>query len=265
MGQRKSFEGWQQADGIYAEVLQTGALAVLQLQWDGFLLSDINAWQQTDRVPSIAPTNFEDLRQSLNLHAEYRLKREILFYKQQGKPAPERECQRILNMLKTDEQSVYLQMSWGSGWRGLTGDWASEAQVDTFRQLFNLGRIGKPFPKTRRLVVSGEPKLPMGWVRLLPYELVADKLEKQQTRQQANNAQSAWVNQKLAQIAQQNHSSEKEALRGKTLAEAWQALPDGEEKQAALADIRTRWQAEGWWEQSSGKSAKQARSIYEQK
>ena len=265
MGQRKSFEGWQQADGIYAEVLQTGALAVLQLQWDGFLLSDINAWQQTDRVPSIAPTNFEDLRQSLNLHAEYRLKREILFYKQQGKPAPERECQRILNMLKTDEQSAYLQMSWGSGWRGLTGDWASEAQVDTFRQLFNLGRIGKPFPKTRRLVVSGEPKLPMGWVRLLPYELVADKLEKQQTRQQANNAQSAWVNQKLAQIAQQNHSSEKEALRGKTLAEAWQALPDGEEKQAALADIRTRWQAEGWWEQSSGKSAKQARSIYEQK
>ena len=265
MGQRKSFESWQQADGIYAEVLQTGALAVLQLQWDGFLLSDINAWQQTDRVPSIAPANFEDLRQRLNLHAEYRLKREILFYKQQGKPAPERECQRILNMLKTDEQSAYLQMSWGSGWRGLTGDWASEAQVDTFRQLFNLGRIGKPFPKTRRLVVSGEPKLPMGWVRLLPYELVADKLEKQQTRQQANNAQSAWVNQKLAQIAQQNHSSEKEALRGKTLAEAWQALPDGEEKQAALADIRTRWQAEGWWEQSSGKSAKQARSIYEQK
>ena len=93
-------------------------------------------------------------------------------------------------------------MSWGSGWRGMTGDWASDEQVKTFRELFNLGRTGKPFPKTRRLVVSGEPKLPMGWIRLVPYDFVADKLEKQQIHQQVTAAQSAWVNQKLAQIAQ---------------------------------------------------------------
>ena len=264
MSQRRNFERWQQADGIYAEVLQPGALSLLVLQWDGFLLSNVKKWQQTDTVSSIAPKDFEDLRKRLNQHAEYRLQREIQFYKEQGKPAPEQECQRILNMLKADERSAYLQMSWGSGWRGMTGDWASDEQVKTFRELFNLGRTGKPFPKTRRLVISGEPKLPMGWVRLLPYELAADKLEKQQTRQQANNTQSAWVNQKLAQIAQQNRSPEKETLRGKALAEAWQDLPDGEEKQAALADIKARWQAEGWWEQPSGKSAKQAKTIYEQ-
>ncbi|PTQ87502.1 type III-A CRISPR-associated RAMP protein Csm5 [Nitrosomonas ureae] len=264
MSQRKSFEGWQQADGIHAEVLQPGALGLLVLQWDGFLLSNVNKWQQDGTVSAIAPKDFDDLRQRLNQHAEYRLKREIEFYKQQGKPAPERECQRILNMFQAEEHSAYMQMSWGSGWRGMTGDWASDEQVKTFRELFNLGRTGKPFPKTRRLAVSGEPKLPMGWVRLLPYELVADKLEKQQTRQQANSAHSAWVNQKLAQIAQQNRSPEKEALRGKALAEAWQALPDGEEKQAALADIKARWQTEGWWEQPNGKSAKQAKTIYEQ-
>lgn len=264
MSQRRSFEGWQQADGIYAEVLQPEALGLLALQWDGFLLSDINTWQQAGTVSAIAPKDFDDLRQRLNQHAEYRLQREINFYKEQGKPAPEQECKRILHQLKTDQQSAYLQISWGSGWRGMTGDWASDEQVKTFRELFNLGRTGKPFPKTRRLVVSGEPKLPMGWVRFLPYELVAEKLETQQTRQQANNAQSAWVNQKLAQIAQQNRSPEKEALRGRTLAEAWQALPEGEEKQVALADIKARWQAEGWWEQPGGKSAKQAKAIYEE-
>jgi CRISPR/Cas system CSM-associated protein Csm5 (group 7 of RAMP superfamily) len=264
LSQRKSFEGWQQADGIYAEVLQPEALGMLILQWDGFLLSDISTWQQNGTVSAIAPKDFGDLRQRLNRLAEYRLQREIQFYKEQGKPAPEQECQRILNMMKADQQSTYLQISWGSGWRGMTGDWASDEQVKTFRELFNLGRTGKPFPKTRRLVVSGEPKLPMGWVRFLPYELVAEKLETQQTRQQANNVQSAWVNQKLAQIAQQNRSPEKEALRGKTLAEAWQALPEGEEKQVALADIKARWQAEGWWEQPGGKSAKQAKAIYEE-
>lgn len=262
---RKNPIDWKEATGIYAEVLQPSALGLLTLQWDGFLLSDVNKWQQAGTITAIAPKDFDDLRQRLNQHAKYRLQREIRFYKDQGKAAPEQECQRILSMMEQDQQSAYLQMSWGSGWRGMTGDWASEEQVKTFRELFNLGRKGKSFPKTRRLVVSGEPKLPMGWVRLMPYELVADNLEKQKTQRQASAAQSVWVNQKLVQIAQQNHSSEKEVLRGKALAEAWQALPNGEEKQAALADIKTRWQAEGWWEQSVGKSAKQAKAIYEQK
>jgi CRISPR-associated protein Cmr6 len=87
-------------------------------------------------------------------------------------------------------------------------------------------------------------------------------LEKQQNQQQANASQSAWVNQKLAQIAQQNRCTEKDALRGKALAEAWQALPDGDEKQTALADIKSRWQAETWWDEPNGKSARQAKAVY---
>lgn len=264
MTKKKSFEDWHQGDGIYAEVLQSAALAILQLQWDGFLLSDISKWQQTRTISSIAPQNFDDLKQRLNQHAKYRLAREIDFYKNQGKSAPEQECRKLLQMIESDQQAAYLQMSWGSGWRGMTGDWASEDQVKTFRELFNLGRNGKPFPKTRRLVVSGEPKLPLGWIRLLPYELVATQIENQQIQQQAVSAQSPWVNQKLAQIAQQNRSPEKEALRGRALAEAWQALPEGEEKQTALTDIKGRWLMEGWWDEPNTRSLKQAKAIYEQ-
>jgi CRISPR-associated protein Csm5 len=264
MIQKKSLDSWQHADGIYAEVLRAGALGLATLQWDGFLLSDTSRWQQHDAVSSIAPKDFEDLKRRLNQHAKYRLQKEMQFYKDQGKSAPEQECQRLLKMIETDPQAAYLQMSWGSGWRGMTGDWASEEQVTNFRELFNLGRKGKSFPKTRRLVVSGEPKFPLGWVRLLSYDLVADKLEKRQSDQQAVASQSAWVNQKLAQIAQQNRSSEKEALRGKALAQAWQDMPDGEEKQAALADIKRRWQNENWWDEPNGKAAKQAKAIYEQ-
>lgn len=263
MSQRKSFDDWNVADGICAEILKPGALTAVTLQWDGFLLSD-SCWQQKGTVANILPKDFTGLREQLNKHAKYRLGREIEFYQNQGKQQPKAECQRILSQLENDQDAAYLQLSWGSGWRGMTGDWALEDQVNSFRELFGLGRPGKPFPKTRRLAVSGEPKLPLGWIRLLPYEKVADRLEKQQAQQQVTANQSQWVSQKIAQIAQQNRSPEKDALRGKALAEAWQALPEGDEKKSALADIKNRWQAENWWDEPNGKSAKQAKAIYDQ-
>lgn len=264
MGQRKSFDKWQDADGIHAEMLQANALGLVVLQWDGFLLSDTTCWQQRDTIGSIAPKDFDDLKQRVNQHAKYRLQREMDFYKAQSKPAPEKECQRLMAMIEHDDQAAYLQMSWGVGWRGMTGDWASEEQVKIFRELFGLGRINKPFPKTRRLAVSGEPKYPLGWIRLLPYSIVAGRLEQGQAQQHIQANQSAWVTQTIAKITQQNRSSEKETLRGKGLAEAWQALPDGDEKKRALADIKNRWQAENWWDEPNGKSAKLAKAIYEQ-
>lgn len=260
---RKNPVDWKEADGIYAEILQPGALTLMTLQWDGFLLSD-SCWQQTGTVANILPKDFAALREQLNKHAKYRLGKEIDFYQSQGKQAPKDECHRILTQLENDQDAAYLQLSWGSGWRGMTGDWASEEQVNSFRELFGLGRPDKPFPKTRRLTVSGEPKLPLGWIRLLPYEKVADRLEKQQTQQQLTANQSQWVTQKVAQIAGQNRSSEKDALRGKALAEAWQALSESEEKNSALADIKSRWQTENWWDEPNGKSARQAKAIYEQ-
>ena len=166
MSQKKSFDDWKIADGICAEVLQPGSLTLATLQWDDFLLSD-SCWQQTGTVANILPKDFAALREQLNKHAKYRLGREIDFYQSQGKQAPKDECHRILTQLENDQDTAYLQLSWGSGWRGMTGDWASEEQVNSFRELFGLGRPGKPFPKTRRLTVSGEPKQPLGWIKVI--------------------------------------------------------------------------------------------------
>ena len=44
----------------------------------------------------------------------------------------------------------------------------------------------------------------------------------------------------------------------------WLALPEGEEKKSALADIKNRWQSENWCDEPNGKSAKLAKAIYEQ-
>jgi CRISPR type III-A-associated RAMP protein Csm5 len=264
MSKRRSFKDWQEADGIFAETLQPASLSLLNLHWDGFLLSN-NQWQEHGTKSTILPNDFKGLKEKLNQHALYRLDREIKFYKAQGKNAAENECHTIKSMITNQPEAAYLQISWGIGWRGMTGDWASEEQVQTFRTRFNLGKPDRPFfPKTRRLVVAGEPKYPMGWIRLWPYAHIADLFETQLAKADALAKQSDWVSQTIAKIVQQNRCSEKDALRGKALAEAWQALQAGDEKEAAFEDIKSRWLAEDWWNQPNGRSAKQAKAIYEQ-
>ena len=73
----------------------------------------------------------------------------------------------------------------------------------------------------------------------------------------------AWVDQTIERLALQNRASKDDTLRGKGLAAAWAALTDPAHKAEALEDIRSRWQAEGWWDDPPGKSAKQARATYD--
>ena len=73
----------------------------------------------------------------------------------------------------------------------------------------------------------------------------------------------AWVEDALARLSQQNRTKPDEVLRSKGLATEWAALTDPALKAEALEDIRSHWQAQGWWDSPPGKSAKQARAIYE--
>jgi CRISPR type III-A-associated RAMP protein Csm5 len=171
MATKRSLSDWKQADGIYVEMLKPQSQASFQLQWDKFLLSELSQWHTTTNFT--LPRNFKDLKTTLNAHANYRLQQEINFYSRYGVLAPKLECLKLQKRMKDDPDSIYLQLSWGSGWRGMTGDWMSDELVEEMRQLYSLSKYnsnsGIPFPKTRRLAVTGEPKLPLGWVRLFSY------------------------------------------------------------------------------------------------
>jgi hypothetical protein len=181
MATRRSGADWKQADGIHAEMLKPKSQASFYLQWDEFLLSDLSRWHAT--MQSILPSNFKDLRTTLNAHSKHRLQQEIAFYHRYGALKPEQECQKLLNLLAKDSDSIYLQLSWGSGWRGMTGDWMDIDLAKEMRQLYNLGKTNMPFPKTRRLTVLGEPKLPLGWVRLFSLAQIAENSELSETEQ----------------------------------------------------------------------------------
>ena len=260
----KNQDKWENANGIYAETLAPQALAPITLQWDGFLLSNLH-WHSDSPIPHLLPANFDELRTRLNAHAQYRLQREIEFYGQYGQTRPKDECQRILGLITREPDAAYLQLSWGSGWRGMTGDWMNDSTEKTMRGLYPemRGRDGMPFPKTRRLAVyENAPCLPLGWIRLLPMEKVNDRLRQKAIHQQQQASRCAWVDETMAKIMKANNSKEDEALKGKSLAEAWSQIADKSLQQAALSDIRSRWQAKGWWDSAMSGSAKKARSIY---
>jgi len=262
---QKNFTDWNKAKGVYSEMIAPLSLAPVTLGWDNFLLSNLK-WHSDNPLPHLFPASFDELRECLNTHAELCLQREIGFYKHYGQTKPQEECQKILQLLRNESKSAYLQLSWGSGWRGMTGDWMDDDLQNAMRKLYKemRGRDGMPFPKNRRLAVSGEPRLPLGWVRLIPYAQIEEKLQQRQTEQSAKANRCTWVDSQISQLMQKNKCKENDVLRGSGLAQAWQHLEEGNLKQQALEDIKNRWQKENWWNEPNGKSARQAKAIYEQ-
>lgn len=82
---------------------------------------------------------------------------------------------------------------------------------------------------------------------------------------QADQLRCQWVNNTISEIAKKNKVPDNkldDVLRGKPLAEAWQALTDQDLKSRALADIKARWQVKGWWDNPPPGTAEKARAIY---
>jgi acyl-CoA-binding protein len=81
---------------------------------------------------------------------------------------------------------------------------------------------------------------------------------------QTGPPRSPWVDDTLKALCSKPGIKPDDALRGKALAEAVNAIGDERTKQAALADIVGRWKAKGWWDSKVSGSAKQAKAIYDE-
>ena len=68
-----------------------------------------------------------------------------------------------------EENEVILQLAWGSGWNGMTGELLEKDELDNnLRKKLSLapGHLQFPFPKSRRFALVGGQAVPMGWVKL---------------------------------------------------------------------------------------------------
>ncbi len=262
MSNRKNENRWQDATGIYAETLAPTAIAAMSLQWDRFLLKDPNRWYAPQHSLELLPADFAGLCAKLNGHARHILEQEIKFFQRYKQQTIVEQCETLRETIQQTENAAYLRLAWGSGWRGMTGGWQDAETQEKMRGLYRLGK-SENFPKTRRLAVQGNPRLPLGWIRLSPWSDETEIRAASQKTSSTDVVRSPWVEEQIAAIQEQHHASADEALRGQPLAKSWQAIEDGDLKQTALADIQARWQEKGWWDNPPpGKSIKKALQIY---
>ena len=72
-----------------------------------------------------------------------------------------------------------------------------------------------------------------------------------------------WVDEAIAALVQENRNARADdVLRGAQLAKRWEVIEGVALKQAALKDIRARWEAKGWWENPPRGVARKAKAIY---
>lgn len=105
--------------------------------------------------------------------------RESRFFSEYGQIALAKWYQDTLesqrNKLGTNE--CLLHLAWGSGFGPKTpDDLFPEDVFDNIRWAFNLGKFGtdeqgkrqlvKPFPKSRKIVVSAKNQIPLGWIKV---------------------------------------------------------------------------------------------------
>lgn len=105
--------------------------------------------------------------------------RESRFYSEYGQTALAKWYRETLqaqhNKLGTNE--CLLHLAWGSGFGPKTPDDLYPEEVfDNIRWAFNLGKFAtdekgkrqlvKPFPKSRKIVISGNNPIPLGWIKI---------------------------------------------------------------------------------------------------
>lgn len=198
---------FRQATGLFVEALKTGTKVHVQIGLDEFLLSESGS-KAANLPRDNALLNFQTMAQVMNQHAFKLATAEKAFFAKHGDATAGATdfYRKLLTLCTTPaEDGFYLRMAWGSGWRGMTGNWLSGQELEKVRKEANLGKnfcpecntqlranpksgfyrcrecqkkfpttqlaISDIFPKSRRLAMQdGVPALPLGWVYVRPTE-----------------------------------------------------------------------------------------------
>jgi len=111
-----------------------------------------------------------DIVKTVNQQSKAHLEKEIAFFEKCGKDVLKEVIdfnRALLAAINTDSNDEFLlRLSWGSGWKSMTGDYLDENWLKTFRAKFGLGKKDFPtFPKTRRIVFKdNKPRFTLGWI-----------------------------------------------------------------------------------------------------
>ena len=169
---RRTIDSYREAVGVFVETLEPGVNLTVCVSLDGSL-SDPD---QRDKAGLPAFSQVQDFESMCSLINEQSLKMALSekeffsAYSSPGKAAAG-FYQNLYEKIKelSPRQGFIARLAWGSGWKGMTGDWMDESMLRDARQkFFKRSNLDMPFPKTRRLAIDehGIPSLPLGWIKV---------------------------------------------------------------------------------------------------
>jgi CRISPR/Cas system CSM-associated protein Csm5 (group 7 of RAMP superfamily) len=177
-GTRQTKDRFQETTGLFVECLKPGIKLCLQSRLDPFLNS-APIKQVAKIIECTGLSEFHTLTQTINTHSLHLATRERTFFSEYRTETASvvNFYDNLIHQIESagpDSETSFLRLSWGSGWRGMTGDWIDDFTLKEVRIQKRLGKQGVDvFPKTRRLAIDpekGVPCLPLGWVRIKQVE-----------------------------------------------------------------------------------------------
>jgi CRISPR-associated protein Csm5 len=172
---KRTLDRFQDAAGLFVEALKPGTRVYAKVELSQFLRSEPmrSLWP----IPGAdGLDDFESFAGVINAYSKKLAMNERGFFAGYG-PAAAGVTAFYDDLVKNGFEHIkdmpgtfFLRMAWGSGWKGMTGDWIHGRDLEAVRQERKLGKQGVPiFPKTRRLAMKdGSPVLPMGWAFVKP-------------------------------------------------------------------------------------------------
>lgn len=159
------------ATPIFAETLPKGSYGQLALSLHYFLFENSTA-QSILKFNEKALFDRKSFVSTINNYSKEKLEKEKKFFEKLNNSKKITSVingiENLLNNIKNlSNDEFILRISWGSGWKGMTGDYLDEEWLNEFRRKYRLGRQNFQFPKTRRIIFEdNEPKYLTGWVKV---------------------------------------------------------------------------------------------------
>jgi CRISPR-associated protein Csm5 len=171
-GNRNNVSDPDKASHIFCETLPVNSKGYFSISLQNFLMNNSEA-KSVLNFSETALESIGNLSEIINEYSKKKLENEKEFFNNLKSPkklsSVITEIDNLLeqiNNLNNDE--FILRISWGSGWKGMTGDYLNEDWLNKFRKKYKLGKKDFPiFPKTRRIVFEdNKPKYLTGWVKV---------------------------------------------------------------------------------------------------
>lgn len=173
---RQNTPNINQASQIIAETLPIGIKGFTSISLDNFLYNDPTA-KSTLQFNENTLQDIQYLKTEINNYSIQKLEKEKQFFEKLTSPKKLnlviKEIDNLINKIKNlSKDEFIMRISWGSGWKGMTGDYLNDSWLNNFRRKYQLGKRDFPiFPKTRRIVFEDiEPKYLTGWIKIKLYD-----------------------------------------------------------------------------------------------